>query len=185
MQTRAAAVQTVNLAHPDLNLTNQDLTDSDESDVVVVSQNPEEVLRQVADVFPDICPAYLGKLAQEKDHDSESVIDAVLLEIENGVSYPKKTSLGKRKRETDPILEVFSKSAEEFGEGDVKRLTEYFTGPVWKAQVSKIKGYRDFWYVSNKPFSRELVAQGPLSSRARDSRIIATLKCASHILTTA
>ena len=159
MQTRAAAAQTVNLSNLDLNPVNvdlsdsqenpvtPDLSDSDESDVVVVAPNPEEVLRQVAGVFPDICPVYLGKLAQEKCHDSESIIDAVLLEIEKGASYPKKTSLGKRKRETDPILEVFSKSAEEFDEGDVKRLTEYFTGPAWKAQISKTKGYRDCWYV--------------------------------------
>lgn len=147
MQTRAAAAQTVNLANLDLNPVNLDLSNSDDSDIVVVAPDPEEVLRQVAGVFPDICPAYLGKLAQEKNHDSESIINAVLLEVENGASYPKKTSLGKRKRETDPILEVFSKSVEEFDEGDVKRLTEYFTGPVWKAEISKTKGYRDCWYV--------------------------------------
>lgn len=155
MQTRAAVAQTVNLVDPDSNFTSPDISDSDESDVLVVTQDPEEVLRHIVDVFPDICPAYISKLAQEKDHNSESIIDAVLLEIENGASYPKKTSLGKRKRETDPILEVFSKSAEEFDEGDVKSLTEYFTGPAWKAQVSKIKGYRDSSYVLNKPFSRE------------------------------
>lgn len=165
MQTRAAAAQTVTLANSDLNLINPDLSDSDESDVVIVATDPKEALRQVADVFPDICPAYLGKLAQAKGHVSESIIDAVLFEIENGVSYPKRTSLGKRKRQTDPILEVLSKSDEEFNEGDVKRLAEHFTGPAWKGQVFKIKGYRETWYARNKPFLLVLLDL--------DSRIVA------------
>lgn len=122
-----------------------DLTDAAEIDNTFVALPIEDLLRQVTDVFPDICPVHLDKLADEQFHVPESIIEAILSDLENGVSYPKRTVLGKRKRQSDPILEILAKPDDEFGEGDVLRLNEYFMGPSWKEQISKIKSYRTKW----------------------------------------
>lgn len=124
-----------------------DLTGVSGIDNPFVAPPVEDLLRQVTDVFPDICPVHLDKLAVAKFHVPESIIDAILQDLENGVPYPKRSALGKRKRQADPIVESLAKSDEEFGENDVKRLNEYFIGPSWKEQVAKIKSYRQLWYV--------------------------------------
>ncbi|SPN99881.1 uncharacterized protein DNG_02733 [Cephalotrichum gorgonifer] len=108
-----------------------------------VAKPPQELLRQITDLFPDICPAHLDKLSREKSHVPESIVEAILQEIENGVSYPKRSALGKRKRSSDPILDILSKPDDEFNESDVTRLNEHFLSPSWKEHVSKIKGYRN------------------------------------------
>ena len=127
-----------------------DLTTAAWDDDPFVALPVEDLLRQVTDVFPDICPVHLDKLAQEKFHVPESIINAIIHELENGVSYPKRSVLGKRKRQSDPILETLAKSDDEFNESDVKRLDEYFMGPLWKEEIAKVKGYRKLWYVRAK-----------------------------------
>ena len=133
MATQQDAVETV------------DLTDIAETNNTFVALPIEDLLQQVTDVFPDICPVHLDKLAEEKFHIPESIIEAILADLENGVSYPKKSVLGKRKRQSDPIMEVLGKPDDEFGESDVLRLNEYFMGPSWNEQISKIKSYRTKW----------------------------------------
>lgn len=122
-----------------------DLTDAFETGDTFGALPTEDLLRQVTDVFPDICPVHLSKLADENLHFPESIIEAILSDLEKGVSYPKRTVLGKRKRQSDPILEILAKTDDEFGESDVLRLNEYFMGPSWKEQISKIKSYRAKW----------------------------------------
>ena len=124
-----------------------DLMDAAALDDQLMGKPIEQLLREVTEVFPDICPVHLNKMAMERYYIPELIIDSILQDLENGVSYPKNTVLGKRKRHMDPILETLAKSDEEFGESDVQRLNEYFTGPVWKAHISKIKNYPELWYV--------------------------------------
>lgn len=122
-----------------------DLTNSEDADDAFVALPIQDLLRQVTDVFPDICPVHLDKLAGEKSHVPELIIESILSDIENGAPYPKRTVLGKRKRQRDPILEILAKPDDEFGESDVLRLNEYFMGPSWAEQISKIKSYRTKW----------------------------------------
>jgi hypothetical protein len=104
---------------------------------------PEELLRQVNDVFPDICPAHVEKLAREHFLVVESVIAQIAGALEEGKGYPKNSALGKRKRQSDPIREILAKQFNELEERDIKRLAEYFEGPTWEAIITKDHGYRE------------------------------------------
>lgn len=86
-----------------------------------------ECRQAVLNIFPDICPQYLEDLAVQHAYNHETLLSAILDQVEGGKPFPKRANL-KRKRESEDV-------------GDrLCDLRKKYDNPEWR-QEKKSKGY--------------------------------------------
>lgn len=78
-------------------------------------------------VFPDICPEFLLKASEEKDHDYEQIITHILDQSEDGQSYPKRQRVNLKRKRTEDDSDEAADNARRFDNENRRREQKNLT----------------------------------------------------------